>query len=283
MTGRAAETSAKAGATSDAGQVRSVLRAGRIVTTLAEHPYPMGIVELAERMQLSPGSVHRLLATLLAIGWVEQNARTAKYRLGTRIMGIGATGLVSNPVVQDGKTFLARLAEWTGHDALLSTLVGMRTVHLARVAGTLSRLVEFEPGRSQPAHAMADGKLLLAYLPQDERRRLYEVEGLHRYTPNTIVAPAALERELARIRKQGYAVDDYERFESGRGVAVPVLGTNRLPILAMLCVGELDPDPKQQRALVSRMLSLASEMAEHLSIIGDMPGQVRESLAARRP
>lgn len=242
----------------------------------------MGIVELAQRVQLSPASAHRLLTTLVSIGWVEQNARTAKYRLGTRIMGIGATGLLSNPVIQDGESFLVRLAEWTGHDALLSTLVGMRTVHLARVAGAHSRLIEFQAGRSQPAHAMADGKLLLAYLPQEERKRLYEVEGLHRYTPNTIVDPEALERELATIRKQGYAVDDYERFASGRGVAVPVPGSDGLPILAMLCVGELDPDPAPQKELVNLMLSLASEMAEHLSVIGDMPGQVREALAARR-
>jgi len=270
------------GTASDPGQVRAVVRASMVISTLAEHPYPMGIVELAGRVQLSPGSVHRLLSTLVGIGWVEQNARTAKYRLGTRIMGIGATGLVSNPVVADGKTFLARLVERTGHDALLTTLVGMRTVHLARVAGAQTRLTDFEPGQSHPAHAMADGKLLLAYLPEEERRRLYAVEPMHRFTPNTIVDPADLERELAKIREQGYAVDDRERFESGRGLAVPVLGTDRLPILAMLCVGELPPEPAGQREIVNLMLSLAREMEQHLSSIGDMPGQVREALAARR-
>jgi len=105
---------------------------------------------------------------------------------------------------------------------------------------------------------------------------------MHRFTPNTIVDPADLERELAKIREQGYAVDDRERFESGRGLAVPVLGTDRLPILAMLCVGELPPEPAGQREIVNLMLSLAREMEQHLSSIGDMPGQVREALAARR-
>lgn len=49
----------------------------------------------------------------------------------------------------------------------------------------------------------------------------------------------------------------------------------------MLCVGELDPDPEQQQALVNRMFSLAREMSEHLSVAGDMPGQTRESISAR--
>lgn len=267
--GRSAPTRAAA----DSNQVRSVIRAGRIVTTLAEHPYPMGIVELAERIQLSPGSVHRLLATLLRIGWVEQNARTAKYRLGTRLLGIGAAGLVANPVIEAGKTYLSRLAEWTGHDALLSTIVGMRTVHLARVAGTNTRLVEFEPGRSQPAHAMADGKLLLAYLPKEEFEYLRQVEGpLHSYTAKTIVDPDGFDRELEDIRRRGFAVDDGERFETGCGVAVPVLDNSQRPILALACVGEYDISDSYLKSLVNQMLSLAREMSNQLSALGDIPG-----------
>jgi IclR family acetate operon transcriptional repressor len=231
----------------------------------------MGIVELAQRVQLSPGSVHRLLATLISIGWVEQNSRTAKYRLGTRILGIGTTSLITNPVIQHGKVYLARLAEETGFDAVLSTLVGLRAVHLARVAGAHGRLAEFEPGVSQPAHAMADGKLLLAYLAEEERQYLYAVEGLRQYTPNTITDPRDLERELQRIRERGYSVDNYERYEAGRGLAVPVLGPDQQPVLAMLSIGKLDPTPDQELALARRMLSLARDLADQLTVIGDMP------------
>lgn len=256
----------------DSGQhVRAVQRAARIITTLAEHPYPMGIVELAERVQLSPGSVHRLLATLIGIGWVEQNTRTSKYRLSTRVLGIGTTGLITNPVIQHGKAYLARLAEYTAWDALLSTLVGMRTVHLARVGGAEQRVIEFEPGISQPAHAMADGKLLLAYLPEDERKHLYSVDGLRRYTSNTITNPTDLERELQRIRERGYATDHYERFESARGLAVPVLGSDQQPILAMLTIGRFEATPDQEVMLARHMLSLAQEMTDQLTLVGDIP------------
>jgi IclR family acetate operon transcriptional repressor len=256
----------------ESGQyVRAVQRAGRIITTLAEHPYPMGIVELAERVQLSPGSVHRLLATLISIGWVEQNTRTSKYRLSTRVLGIGTTGLITNPVIQHGKAYLARLAEYTGWDAVLSTLVGMRTVHLARVGGAQHRVMEFEAGVSQPAHAMADGKLLLAYLLEEERRYLYAVEGLRQYTANTITNPTDLERELERIRGRGYANDNFERHEGTRGLAVPVLGSDEQPILAMLSIGKLDPAPDQELALARHMLSLAREMTDQLALVGDIP------------
>jgi IclR family acetate operon transcriptional repressor len=254
-----------------AGTVRSVQRAARIITALAEHPYPMGVLELSSRVRLSPASVHRMLTTLVSVGWVEQNSRTAKYRLGTRMLGIGSTGLITSPLVQNGRAFLTTLAKLTGHHTALSTLVGLRVIHLARVAGLEGGTPGFEPGVSQPAHAMADGKLLLAYLPKEERQYLYEVDELVSYTSRTIVDPEVLEEELELIRQRGYAVDRNERFEVHRGVAVPVLDLDGRPLLAMLAIGSIARDPDYEAWLVQQMQLMAAEMSEHISILGDMP------------
>lgn len=264
------------------GGVRAVARATRIVTALAEHPYPLGIVELAHFVQLSPASVHRILTTLVSVGWVEQNSRTAKYRLGMRAIGVGSVGLATNPVLHDSRPYLARLAEWSGYDAVLSTLVGVKTVQLTRVAGPHTELIQFEPGHPQPAHAMADGKLLLSFLPEAEARYFYEVEGLRQYTANTITDPVQLERELAVIRARGYAVDNFERFDTGRGLAVPVLDSDGRPIAAMLCLGRIGPERDQE--IVQQMLSLAREMADRLIAAGDLPTSVLDSpQAGARP
>jgi IclR family acetate operon transcriptional repressor len=259
----------------DTGGVRAVTRSTRIIAALAEHPYPLGIVELASFVQLSPASVHRILATLVSVGWVEQNSRTSKYRLGMRAIGVGMVGLVTNPVLRDGRTYLSRLADWSGLDAVLSTLVGVKTVQLTRVAGAHTEVIEFEPGHPQPAHAMADGKLLLSYLPDDEARYFYEVAGLRRYTERTITDPARMDKELAKIRKQGYAVDNGERFDAGRGLAVPVLDADGHPIAAMLCLGKIDPT--QDRAIVRQMQSLARELSEQLAASGDLPAAAVDS------
>jgi IclR family acetate operon transcriptional repressor len=265
----------------EGGGVRAVARATRIVTALAEHPYPLGVVELAQFVQLSPASVHRILVTLVDVGWVEQNSRTAKYRLGMRAIGIGSVGLVTNPVLQDGRTYLTRLAEWSGYDAVLSTLVGVKTVQLTRVAGTHTEIIEYEPGHPQPAHAMADGKLLLSYLPADEARSFYEVEGLRPYTERTITDPSRMELELARIRAQGFAVDNFERFDTGRGLAVPVLDADGRPIAAMLCLGRIDPD--RDAEIVQQMLSLARGMSDRLGAAGDLPTSAIDAASPPEP
>ena len=250
-------------------RVRAVQRAVLIVTALAEHPYPMGIVELSAFVQLSPASVHRLLATLIHVGWVEQNSRTAKYRLGMHVVGIGSIGLSTNPVLHDGRMYLSRLADWSGHDALLSTLVGVKTVQLSRVAGANTELLDFEAGHPQPAHAGADGKLLLAYRPAEVTKYLYEVAGLPKYTSKTIVDPRRMEREFATIRSRGYAIDNGERFTNGRGIAVPVMDPDEMPIAAMLCAGRINPD--RDMDIVRQMQSLAREMSERLIATGDLP------------
>jgi DNA-binding IclR family transcriptional regulator len=255
-----------------ASTVRSVQRAARIITALAEHPYPMGIAELSQRVMLSPASVHRLLVTLISVGWVDQNSRTAKYRLGTRMLGIGSTGLITSPVVQNGRVFLNRLAELTGYSTALSTLVGMRVIHLARAAGSRDKgTQDFEPGVSQPAHAMADGKLLLSFLPASERVYLYTVDGLPAYTANTITDQAALEQEIECIRDQGHAIDRFERFQTWRGVAVPVYGLDGEPLLAMLAIGQMELNSEHDSHLALQMKETAREMSDIIEVQGDMP------------
>jgi IclR family acetate operon transcriptional repressor len=188
------------------------------------------------------------------------------------MLGIGSTGLITSPVVQNGRIFLTRLSEKTSYHTALSTLVGMRVIHLARAAGTTSHgRPDFEPGVSQPAHAMADGKLLLSYLPAEERAYLYEVDGLRKYTENTIDDPAKLEQEIECIRERGYAVDHHERFDNTRGLAVPVLDLDGHPLLAMLCLGNITDDQEHDTWLAGQMQALAAEMSAHIAVMGDMP------------
>ena len=253
--------------------VQSVDRAVRILSMLAGNPFPVGVAELANRLHLSTTSVHRMLTTLAALGWVEQNTRTSRYRLGTRFLGVGAAGLITHPLVQHGRHFLERLSEATGFDAFLSTLVGGRVVYLAKSDGEDGLGNAFEPGVSLPAHSMATGKLLLAYTTREVRDELYKM-GLEPYAKGTITDPEELEAELATILTQGYALDRGERFDYSRAMAVPVLGSDRRPLIGMSCVG---PAERMQLTddyvawLAKVMKSLALEMADHLTILGDIP------------
>jgi len=265
----------------DEGGVRSIQRAIHVLTTLAEDPYPLGLLELSEHVNLSRASVHRILMTLVRLGWVEQNPRTSKYRLGMGPVGVGIVGLVTNPLIRDSHTYLTRLSEWSGHDAVLSTLIGGKTVQLRRAAGSKTELIDFEAGHPQPAHAMADGKLLLAFLDESEAESRLRSEGMRSFTPNTITEVATMMRELEAVRAQGFAVDNFERFEAGRGLAVPVMGDGGLPVAAMLALGRLDPARDEET--VRQMHSLARGLSDRLRSAGELPKAAYEAYYASPP
>jgi len=250
--------------------VQSVDRAVRVLTTLVENVYPMGVVELAGRLRLSTTSVHRMLSTLVSLGWVEQSQRTSRYRPGTTMLGVGAAGLITHPIVQNGKHFLRRLSDLTGFDSYLSTCIGARVVYLARADGSNGFGSEFDPGVSFPAHASADGKLLLSYMSRAERQRMF-CDGLHRYTPFTITDPEAFEVEMAEIQARGYALDHGERIIQGHSMAVPVMGSEGKPVLAMMSCSHMELTPQFVESLSQQMLAVAQDMSCQLAVMGDTP------------
>jgi len=263
------------GAARDDGSVRSIQRAIHVVTAMAEHPYPVGLLEISEYVGLSRASVHRILLSLVRLGWVEQNPLTSKYRLGMGSVGVGIVGMVTNPLIRDAHGYLTRLAEWSGHDAVLSTLIGGKTVQLRRAAGSNTELIDFEAGHPQPAYAMADGKLLLSYLEEAEAEARLRSEGMRAFTTSTIADVEIMLRELRKIRAQGYAVDNSERFEAGRGLAVPVMGEGGLPVAAMLVLGRLDP--ARDAETIRQMQSLARGLSDRLKSAGELPTAAYEA------
>jgi len=253
------------------GNVRSVERAIAILTVLATESRPLGVGEIASAVKLHPATVHRLLTTLVGLGWVEK-PRLSRYRLGIRMLGLAALGVAQSPLVTICRDLLRRLADFSGWSAYLSVLIDGRVVDLARSPGRLSQAApafEFGVGRSQPAYASADGKLLLAYLADEERERLLGAEPLRSFTAKTLVRPADLEREFETIRAREFAVDRGERWDFLRGVAVPVFGPDRAVQAALLCFGRFDLSAQLEDSLRQEMMLLAQELSQHLQMLGE--------------
>jgi len=81
-------------------------------------------------------------------------------------------------------------------------------------------------GKILPLHCGAGGKVLLAFLPPPERRKIIEGKGLEQFTSNTIVDPLLLEKDLEKIRRDGYAVSKGEREEGAYSIVAPIFDQN---------------------------------------------------------
>jgi len=110
------------------------------------------------------------------------------------------------------------LAQATGESVNLAVLAGMEALYLDQAEGTKLVRLFTAPGSRAPLHATGVGKVLLAF------RGVPEGLPLTPYTPHTLTSPEALERELAGVRRQGYALDNEEKELGVRCVAAPVFG-----------------------------------------------------------
>jgi IclR family transcriptional regulator, acetate operon repressor len=201
--------------------VQSLERAFTLLELMAEDGGEVPLSRLAVGSGLPLSTIHRLVRTLVARGYVRQ-LPSRRYVLGPRLIHLGesaerALGTWALPHLTD-------LVDGTGETANMAMLDGDRVVYVAQVPSRHSMRMFTEVGRRVHLHCTGVGKALLAQLPRDTAREIVERAGMPSRTPRTITDPDELMAELDRISRQGYAVDDGEQEAGVRCVAVPVLG-----------------------------------------------------------
>jgi DNA-binding IclR family transcriptional regulator len=216
--------------------VPAVDRAARLLGILEAQARPMTISEIARALAINKGTARDLLETLRAHGLLQRDDVRKTYRLGPRLARLGMVALGQLDLSGAAHPLLAELAEQLGRTVLLvvpqvdrATIVDK--VDGARVAVEVSANVG---GRIRLA-AGACGKVFLAYaVAPDVERHLAAVTHP---TPKTILDPGAYRRELAQVRRQGYATDDQEYLTGVRAASAPVFDARGRLVAAVLIVG----------------------------------------------
>jgi IclR family acetate operon transcriptional repressor len=201
--------------------VQSLDRAFRVLELMADAGGEVALSSLARTSGLPVSSIHRLVRTLAARGYVRQMPNR-RYALGPRLIHLGE--VASRALGALARPHLARLVDAVGETANLALLDGDRVVYAAQVPSRHSMRMFTEVGRRVPVHCTGVGKALLAGLPEDEARQLLARVGMPAQTPHTLTDAEVLVAQLAQIRSAGYAVDDGEQEAGVRCVAVPVPG-----------------------------------------------------------
>ncbi|HWY90497.1 MAG TPA: IclR family transcriptional regulator [Solirubrobacteraceae bacterium] len=221
---------------SEAGYSQSLERGLAILASFTAQRPAMGIAEMSSELGMARPTTHRYARTLVALGYLEQDARR-KYRLGVRVVDLGIAAMNSTGLREHARPFLEELRLQTSCSASLARLDGMDILYLERVRslrrGEQRVELEAQPGSRLPAWSTALGKVLLAHTPEPERRRLLASVKLVRCTPNTITSKRALRHELDRVLVAGFAVDDEESAAGLCSIAVPVRDQGREVVAAV--------------------------------------------------
>ncbi|WP_335933026.1 IclR family transcriptional regulator [Streptomyces sp. PTD5-9] len=197
------------------GGAQAVRRALDVLHCFHDNGPDLSASDLARRLELPVSTAHRLARTLLAAGFLEQDALTSRYRLGPAVTELGRLSYHRRGLHLAAPE-LADLAERTGATADLALRSGPHAVIVA--GGSVAPAT----GLRRPLHSTALGKVLLAWARPGEGGPS-SLPSLPAFTDRTIVEPAALEAELARVRAAGHALNDGESAYGVRTLAVPVL------------------------------------------------------------
>jgi len=202
--------------------VQSVARALELMEMLAGENGELSLTEISDRLGWPKSTVHGLLATLRDYRFIDQSAANGRYRLGIRLFEFGHKVARNWDIREIALPVMKKLNSQFGEMVQLATEDAGEVFYIEKIDSTLIFRIVSEIGARLPMHCSALGKALLANMPPAEARRILARSGMRRMTANTITDPAQMEAELAKIRKQGYAVDDREIMDGLRCVAAPI-------------------------------------------------------------
>lgn len=191
-----------------------------LLEVVARARRPLGVTELAAQLGIAKSHAHRLLQGLVELKYVQHDPATRGYAASVRLWELGSSVLEGLDLRRIAQPWMEGLLEETRETVHLSVLDGAEVVYVHKIESNEPVRAYSQIGGRAPAHCVATGKALLAWLGASRLTEL--AAGIERYTPHTIVEEAAFVREMERVRKLGYAVNRGEWRESVAGIGAPI-------------------------------------------------------------
>lgn len=192
--------------------IQSADRIFMVMETLAGTG-PIGLVDLSTRIGLHKSTVHRLLLSLICMGYVTQDENN-KYRLTYKLMEISSRALAGMDEVTIAHPYLEKLANECRETVHLVECRGCEVVYIDKVTPIIRNdsaiRMASQIGLSRPMYSSGVGKAILAQLPEEEVKFIWENSVIEKKTEYTITSLNALMQELKKIRERGYALDNEE-------------------------------------------------------------------------
>lgn len=182
----------------------------------------VSVTELAQQLALSKSSVHRLLQTLKALGYVAQDGESELYRATLKLFELGGKALENTDLVREADEDMRRLGELTRETIHLGALDEDAIIYIHKIESDFGLRMQSRIGRRKPLHSTAIGKVLLAHMTPSKARALLDLQPLKIFTPQTLNTAEAVMQILPRVWKLGLAEDNEEAEPGLRCIAVPV-------------------------------------------------------------
>ena len=247
------------------GGHRAANRVVDILELVAACPDGLALREVSARLAAPKSSLLPLLRALTARGYLAQD-RGGEYRLGAGALDLGAAAPARRDLVEVARPAAVDLMRRTGETVFIGTLSGDRASvvyvdkvesdHIIRYAGGV--------GDRRPLHATSSGKVILAFLPQEERDAILKSLSLARHTDRTITSLPALRASLEEIRRAGVCVTVDELVPGASGIAAPIFDRDGRVTGACVLGGPTDRVRPKLKTLAAEVKTTAHTVSARL-------------------
>jgi DNA-binding IclR family transcriptional regulator len=204
-----------------------------VLAAIAAVARPVSIPDVAALTGLDRSAVQRVLYTLRALRFLQQDEVTKRYVLGARVLDLAHGFQKSDPVRRIAMPFLDDLARRTEETVNLTERDGADVVYVARIPSRHVVSVDLALGTRLPAWCTAPGRAILSALPPAERELLIPPDPLAPRTPQTAKRRADVLRRIGIAARDGFALSDQEAFAGDISVAAPIRDGAGAPVGAI--------------------------------------------------
>ena len=237
--------------------VKSVARVFDLLELIADAGGDVTLSELSTSANLPLPTIHRLLRTLVSLGYARQLANR-RYALGPKLVRLGEVanrkfGQIAMPQLKD-------LVERLGETANLATIDGDRVIYVSQAPSPHAMRMFTEVGRRSFLHSTGVGKAILAQLDDNAVREIIARTGMPRATERSLDSIDALLADLALTRERGYAIDDGEQ---EIGVRCYAMSVPDRPVLTAVSVS--GPVARVDEGFAERSVPVLREIVAEIS------------------
>ncbi len=249
--------------------VESADRLLRILECFGARERDVSLGDIADRVGLPKSSVHRLLTTLIAHGFVDRDPATRRYTLGIRLFELGSAAIHERGLHGAAQPQLEELCRSTGETCHLAVLSGIEAVYVYKVEGPSNISMSSRVGGRAPCHATSIGKVLVAWAAPEVMAEV-RAHPLTACTAHTITTMERLDSELAAVRSQGYALDLDEYSEGLHCISAPVRDqTGRVTAALGIAGPRMRIEGARLTELIPLVVSAARELSRKLGFVED--------------
>lgn len=248
----------------------SIEKSMEIIEVLARSVAPMKLIEIAETTGMPVSTVLRFVGTLEDLGYVCREPTSKGYYLSIKFAYLGNRAREHNSVLSCVHPVLSRLSADCGECACLGVEQNGAVVYLdvVRPENATDSAVARYIGNWAPMYCTGIGKVLLSSYDRNALQGYLDYTQLVRYTPNTIIDPAELRRELDTTYSRGYAIDDEECELGSLCIAAPVINFTNHVVAALSVTGPIERmAPERLEKLVPKVLDAARQASARLGFV----------------